>query len=118
VKILLDNCVPRKIRTLLSGHEVFTARKMALDEVKNGALLRAAAQNGFDVLISVDKKIRFEHNLRTLAVPVILLDIERNGFAGIEPFTQDLQTLLNARLDRILYFIRRDHQVIRLGLSE
>jgi hypothetical protein len=118
VKILLDHCVPGRITTLLSGHEVFTARKMALNEVKNGALLRAAAARGFDVLITIDKKMRFEHNLRSLAVAVILIDIDRNGFAGIEPFAQDLRTLLGNPLDRVIYFIRRDHQIIRLGLSE
>ena len=42
MKILLDECVPWPIHTLLVGHECMTAQQRGWGGVKNGELLRLA----------------------------------------------------------------------------
>ena len=54
MRVLLDECVPRQLRTTLAPHEVRTTRELGWDGFKNGALLRRAGEV-FDVLLTVDK---------------------------------------------------------------
>ncbi|HMO26972.1 MAG TPA: hypothetical protein PKB10_11950 [Tepidisphaeraceae bacterium] len=45
---------------------------MDYDSLKNGELLRRAALDGFDVLVTMDSKMEFEQNLATLPLAVIV----------------------------------------------
>ena len=42
MKILLDECVTRKLKSRLPQHEVFTVTEMQWNGLKNGNLMRAA----------------------------------------------------------------------------
>ena len=66
MKILLDNCVHYKAKSLFPGHEVLHARDLGWRQLSNGELLAQALQHSFDVLVTTDKNIRYEHNLATL----------------------------------------------------
>lgn len=72
MKLLLDECVPQRLRNHFPGHDVYTAETTGLLGVKNGALLRTAAAQ-FDVLITVDQKMRFQQNLRKFDLALIIL---------------------------------------------
>ena len=72
MKLLLDECVPQRLRDNFPGHDVYTAEAAGFLGVKNGALLRAAAAE-FDVLITVDQKMRFQQNLRKFDLALIIL---------------------------------------------
>lgn len=62
MRVLLDECLPRKLKQELGGHEVRTAQEEGWAGLKNGALLQAAAGR-FDVLLTVDRNIAFQQNL-------------------------------------------------------
>ena len=74
MRILLDECIPRKLKYafLDAGHICQTVTETGLVGRKNGELL-AAADSEFDVLVTVDKNIRHQQNLnvRKIALPVI-----------------------------------------------
>ena len=72
MKLLLDECVPQRLRYDFPYHYVYTAKTAELLGVKNGALLRAAAAQ-FDVLITVDQKMPLQQNLRNFDLAVIVL---------------------------------------------
>lgn len=55
MKLLLDENLPHKLRTLLSGHDCYTASWMGWSGIENGALLRLAADHPFDAFISTDR---------------------------------------------------------------
>lgn len=65
MRLLLDESVPAKPRRHLPDHDVRTAVEMGWSGVKNGRLLALAGQH-FDVLITVDKNMPFQQDLRTL----------------------------------------------------
>ena len=75
MKILLDNCVDWRAGRLLPTHDVKHAKDLGWANLENGRLLAAAAQDGFAVMITVDKKIKHEQNLQQLPVTVIELDL-------------------------------------------
>lgn len=73
MKLLLDECAPKRLKRDFAGHQVFAVDDVGLKGVKNGELLRAAVDADFDVLITVDRKIPSQQNLAQLPLAVLIL---------------------------------------------
>lgn len=58
MKLLLDECTPKRLKKDFVGHEIFTVDETGFKGMKNGKLLRAASDDGFEVLITVDQNIQ------------------------------------------------------------
>lgn len=73
MKVLLDESVPQKLRLLIEGHTVITVAFQGWSGLKNGALLTAAEETGFDLFITADQEIGYQQNLagRRLALLVL-----------------------------------------------
>lgn len=115
MKILLDHNVDRRLRPHLVGHDTRTTREMRWEKLANGTLLGEAAVAGFDVVLSIDKKIRHEQNLDTLPLPVVVLDSVSNAVPELIPFVPRVLELFASPLGRFLYLVRRDGRIERLG---
>ena len=57
MKLLLDECVPRRLKRDFPQHEVSTVIEAGFQGLKNGLLLQSAANAGFEVLITVDQNL-------------------------------------------------------------
>jgi hypothetical protein len=66
---------PGGIAKSLSGHEVVEARDRAWDRISNGELLKAAEAAGFDLLLTTDKRIRYQQNLTGRTIAIVVLGI-------------------------------------------
>ncbi len=73
MKILCDQNVPRPLVKYLTGHEVTRAAQLGWAELKNGNLLTACEDAGFDVLLSGDKTIRHEQNLTHRKIALVCM---------------------------------------------
>ncbi len=73
MNILLDQCVPARLGALLGGHGVRTARLEGSDDLGNGRPLSATAEAGFGALITLDRGIRHQQNVKVLPVLVVLV---------------------------------------------
>jgi len=71
--VLFDQSTPVPIRPLLKGHTVETAWQRGWDKFKNGDLLRAAEEAGFDVLVTPDKNIRSQQSLKKYKIAIVVL---------------------------------------------
>lgn len=71
--ILLDNNAPRGLVRALAGHTVTEAREHGWATLTNGELPIAAEQAGFNVLITADKNIRYQQNLKQRKIAIIVL---------------------------------------------
>src|SRR5271165_2976067 len=73
MKVLLNECVPRKFKDSLSGHDCSTVPDEGLAGKKNGELLALAESAGFQVFLTLDRSIEYQQNLdpRTIAVVII-----------------------------------------------
>ncbi|MBU2446976.1 MAG: DUF5615 family PIN-like protein [Bacteroidetes bacterium] len=60
MKILLDECLPKRLKLLLKDLEVKTVTEMGWRSLKNGVLLQTASHNKFDVLLTIDKNLEFQ----------------------------------------------------------
>ncbi len=84
MKILLDNCVDVRAKGLFVGCDVAHVIAMGWAELSNGKLLRAAADAGFGVVVTVDKNIRYQQNLALTPVSILELDVARNRMQELE----------------------------------
>ena len=71
--ILFDNGTPAPLRYALKGHVVVEAIERGWDRLANGDLIAAAEAEGFDILLTTDKNMRYQQNLtgRKIAFVVI-----------------------------------------------
>lgn len=99
MKILLDHCVNWRLRRSLEGHEVYTAQDEGWEDFANGMLLSLAASEGFEVLLTVDRKMQYQQNPRTLPIPVILMIPRTNDLADLVQLVPRIELAL-VRLDR------------------
>ena len=76
MKILFDHNLPHNLRTSLvqqGGHQMLTAAYMGWGELKNGDLLRAAEDGGIEVLVTGDRSLIHEQNLKGRRLAIIVL---------------------------------------------
>jgi hypothetical protein len=85
VKVLLDECVPKRLARLLPGHEVRTVPQIGWAGVRNGRLLSLAAAAPFDVLITVDRNMEHQHNVATLPLAVVVVEAPSNDIDDLIP---------------------------------
>jgi len=72
MRILLDECIPRPLAQYLPDYYVRTVPQMGWASVINGVLLKLAEAE-FDVFITVDKGIRYQQNLRSTVLGIVVL---------------------------------------------
>lgn len=85
MRVLLDECVPHRLRNYLPGHAVMTVRYMGWSGKKNGELLALMTANGFEVLLTVDQALQHQQNLAAAGVAVILLVAASNQLPDLIP---------------------------------
>jgi len=74
MRVLLDNGVPRGVARYLTSHSVEEARVRGWEELANGDLIDAAEQAGFEVMVTTDKNIRYQQNLKARKLSLIVLE--------------------------------------------
>ncbi len=85
MKILLDHCVPRPLRSHFAGHVVHTAYERWWSAFKNGALLSAAEADGYAVLVTIDQNLPYQQNFADRQIGVLILDTASNRMADLVP---------------------------------
>jgi hypothetical protein len=73
MQVLFDNGVPRCVAAVLKEHVVEEARDRGWDRLTNGDLLSAAEVAGFELLLTTDRNIRYQQNLSTRLIAVVVL---------------------------------------------
>jgi hypothetical protein len=73
VLVLFDHGTPKGLARALSKHTVHTAQSKGWDRLSNGALLDAAEEAGFELLLTTDRRIRHQQNLRARRIAFVVL---------------------------------------------
>src|SRR5213593_2336604 len=93
MRVLLDECVPRRLRDELSGHDVRTVPEMGWASQENGALL-ALASGKFEVFITTDQRLSYQQAVPKFSIGVIVLIAKRNKLKFLQPLVPELQRAL------------------------
>lgn len=84
MRVLLDECVPRKLKYELPGHDVRTVTEMGWSGVKNGPLLSRAGQE-FEAFVTVDQGPKHKQNLSSPMLTIIVLVATSNSIDHLRP---------------------------------
>lgn len=71
--ILFDHGTPAPLRLSLASHSVATAYELGWATLKNGVLLQSAELAGYELLITTDKSLMYQQNLRGRKIAIIVL---------------------------------------------
>ena len=74
MKILLDECVTKRLKKHLETFEVYTVRELNLGGTKNGKLMSFCVENNFDILLTIDKNLMFQQNLENYSLTIVVLN--------------------------------------------
>jgi hypothetical protein len=104
MKILLDECIDRRLAQNLVGHEVKTVPQMGWAGVKNGQLLALAAVQ-FDAFITVDRNLSFQQNLPKFDIAVLVLQAPSNRLKDLQPLAPQILVSLTTAVSGEAIFI-------------
>ena len=79
-KVLFDENMPHKLRRDLPDFFVRTAQEQGWSSFKNGQLLAVAGRE-FEVLVTIDQRMRYQQNLENLAIGIVVIDARDTRFA-------------------------------------
>ena len=72
-RILFDQGTPIPLRDFLKLHSVYSAFEQGWATLKNGELLDRAENDGFEILITTDRNLRYQQNLSTRRIAIVVL---------------------------------------------
>lgn len=94
MKILLDECIDRRLAREFIGYEIETVPQMGWAGIKDRELLVLAAVV-FDVFITADRNLSFQQNLSQFNLSLIVLQAQSNRLADLKPLVPKILEILD-----------------------
>jgi hypothetical protein len=94
MKILLDECVTKHLKSHLSDYEVVTVREMEWSGIKNGKLMQLCVEHSFDILLTIDKNLQYQQNLDRYPVIIVVLNSFTSKVADLVVLLPSFRTQL------------------------
>ena len=80
MKLLLDENLPKRLKTDFPDHEIYTVREKGWNGIKNGQLLQVMVEYGFHALLTFDKNLQHQQNFQQYSVTVFVLSATNNTY--------------------------------------
>ncbi|MEX0811127.1 MAG: DUF5615 family PIN-like protein [Chitinophagales bacterium] len=98
MKILIDENLPKRLKTDFHDHEIYTVSDKKWNGKKNGELLQLMIKEGFDVLLTFNKNLQYQQNFIKYPISVILIDASDNTYFTLKAFTPKILNLIKKGL--------------------
>jgi hypothetical protein len=95
VRVLLDECLPRRLGAKLVGHDVLTVPQAGWAGVSNGGLLDRI-EGAFDVFITIDRNLPSQQRLAGRSFGVVAIRGVSNRFEDLAPLVPDMLAALES----------------------
>lgn len=105
MKILLDECITKRLKPFLIDFEVFTVTEMRWNGIKNGKLLSLCVENGFDLLLTIDKNIMFQQNIDKYDIIIVVLNSITSKVEELKVFLPSFKSKVNGFQKHKAYLI-------------
>jgi len=96
MKILVDECIPRKLKNSLSEHECQTVPEAGLAGQKNGILLSLAEDAGFDLFFTMDKGLKYQQNLAGRSIAILIVRARSNRLKDLLPHIEACRSIMSS----------------------
>ena len=109
MRVLLDECLPRKLKDDVRADFVRTVPEIGWASIENGASL-PLAEAEFDIFLTRDRNLEYQQNLQAFDLAVIILIARSNDI-------DDLRPLMNATNEAIQTILPQEVRYIRGSAS-
>jgi predicted nuclease of predicted toxin-antitoxin system len=107
MKILLDECVTKRLKDHLKEYEVLTVRELNLSGIKNGKLMTFCVENNFDILLTIDKNLMFQQNLDQYPLTIVILNSRTSKIEELVTFLPSFKSQINNLQRQKAYIIEK-----------
>ncbi len=95
MRVLLDECLPRRLKAHLTGHQVMTVPEAGWAGKKNGDLLRVAT-GLVDAFITIDSNLAYQQHMADLPFAVVVISAPSNRLQELLPLVPQILSALSA----------------------
>lgn len=104
LRVLLDESVPHDLLLHLTGFEVATVQSLGWSGMKNGVLLRTAREAGFQVLVTVDRRLEYQQNILKSGLALVVLQARSTRMPDLLPLIPALSAaLIDTRAGEVVH---------------
>ena len=86
MKIVLDECVTKKLKAYLPNHEVYTVTEKGWNGLFNGKLMAKCVDDNIDILLTIDKNILFQQSVSKYDLTVVVFDATDSKISTLVQF--------------------------------
>lgn len=94
MKLLLDENLPKRLKTDFTEHSVYTVSDLGWNGKTNGELLKLMTEQQFEVLITFDKNLQYQQNLFKYPIPVIVLNASDNTYLTLSSLVPKIKLVM------------------------
>jgi len=98
MKVLIDECIPRKLKNSFPEHHCLTAPEAGLSGQKNGRLLSLAEDAGFDLFLTMDKSLQYQQNLSGRSIAILVVRPKSNRLKDLLPHLEACRLIMSSIL--------------------
>jgi predicted nuclease of predicted toxin-antitoxin system len=94
MQLLLDENLPKRLKSDFPEHVIFTVRDKEWNGIKNGELLQLMLDDNFDALLTFDKNLQYQQNFLKYPITVFVLTALNNTYDQLKPLTPLINQVL------------------------
>jgi len=107
MKILLDECITKKIKKHLLDLDVTTVSERGWSGIKNGKLMKLCIEHQIDIFLTIDKNIMYQQNLSNLEITIVILNTPSSKSEIIKEYLPKFISLMNSFEKSRAYIIEK-----------
>lgn len=93
MRVLLDECLPRRLKRELVGHDARTVPEMGWAGKRNGELLALAVGN-FEMFLTIDRNLSSQQDLSSFDIAFVVVVARSNTFEDLRPLAPRILEVL------------------------
>jgi len=94
MRLLLDENLPKRLKSNFPLHEAFTVRDKGWNGIKNGELLKLMLADNFHALLTFDKNLQHQQNFSKYPIAVFVLTAFNNTYELLSPLAPQVNEIL------------------------
>ena len=103
-RIIIDECLPKKLRTIFEEDEAYTVPQLGLSGYSDQELLKELAKREIDCFITIDGNMEYQQALKRQPFATIVLRSHSNRFRDLLPLAASMrEALIRCEAGRILH---------------
>ena len=95
MKLLLDENLPKRLKTDFADHEIYTVRDKGWNGIKNGQLLQLMIENDFQALLTFDKNLQHQQYFQKYTLAVFVLSAANNTYTELTKLSSKVHGYLD-----------------------